>query len=215
MKRITAFSALALMAFAATAQAQMARKEVILDAGKGGIELKVSVPAKMAGPMDFSGNDGVGGGEISSNGVTLYGKEAKFSGKLGETGWLTYLTTVGSTTSNTSKFSNDGLAKEILLKTGQKVADAKRIETTNPLIDDGVSVTYSVCGKVIFEQYENENACSIVQTSVSKDRKKSASIMVTASESDLKKYNENPSKYSNGTAKMFEDVIGNSKARLK
>jgi len=216
MNRNNAFAAIALMTFAATVHAQAARKEVILDTEKGGIELKVSVPEKMAGPMDFSGNKGIGGGgEITANGVTLYGKEAKFSGKLGETGWLIYMTTVGSTTSNTSKFSNDGLAKEILSMTGQKLADAKRIETTNPLIDDGVSVTYSVCGKVIFEKYENENACSIVQTSVTKDRKKSASIMVTASESDLKKYNENPSKYSNGTAKMFEDVIGNSKAKLK
>jgi hypothetical protein len=216
MNRTNAFAAIALMTFAATVHAQTARKEVILDAGKGGIELKVSVPEKMAGPMDFSGNDGIGGGgEITANGVTFYGKEAKFSGKLGETGRLIYLTTVGSTTSNTSKFSNDGLAKEILLKTGQKLADAKRIETTNPLIDDGVSVTYSVCGKVVYEKYENVNACSIVQTSVSKDSKKSASILVTATERDLDRYNENPSKYSNGTAKMFEDVIGNSKARMK
>ena len=215
MKRTFMFAVVVMTAFAATAYAQMARKEVILDAGKGGIELKVSVPEKMAGPMDFSGNDGVGGGDITSNGVTLYGKEAKFSGKLGETGRLIYWTTVGSTTSNTSKFSNDGLAQEMLSNYGQKLADAKIIQTTNPLIDDGTSVTYSVCSKVIFEQYKNENACSIVQTSVSKDRKKSASIMVSAGEKDLNKYNENPSRYSNGTAKMFEDVIGNSKAKLK
>lgn len=215
MKRTFMFAAVVMTAFAATAHAQMARKEVILDAGKGGIELKVSVPEKAAGPMDFSGNDGIGGGEISSNGVTLYGKEAKFSGSIGETGKIVYRTTVTSTTSNTSVFSNDGLAKEMLSNSGQKLSDAKRIKTSNPLIDGGTSESYFVCGKVIFEKYENESACSIVQTSVSKDKKKSATIMVTASETDLVKYNSNPEKYSNGTTKMFEDVIGNSKAKLK
>lgn len=215
MKHTTKIAAVFLIAAASTSYAQTARKEVVLDTGKGGIELKVSVPEKAAGPMDLSGNDGIGGGEITSNGVTIYGKEAKFAAKIGETGKIVYRTVVGSTTSNTSKYSNDGLAKESLLKSGQKFSDAKQIETTNPLIENGVSVTYSVCGKVVFDKYENVNGCSIVQTSISKDGKKAASIMVSASESDLNKYNENPSKYSNGTTKMFEDVITNSKAKIK
>jgi len=214
MKRTFMFAAVVMTAFAATAYAQMARKEVILDTDKGGIELKVSVPDRMTGPTDFSGNEGIGGGEITANGVTLYGKEASFGGRIGDTGILLYRTTAGSTTSNVSKFSNDQLATELLKKSGQKFSDAKRMETEYPILDNGITVTYSLCSAVVFEKPNNRTACTKIETAISKDGKKSSVIMVTASEL-TDKFNQNPEKYKNGVEKMFNDVASNSKARLK
>lgn len=215
MKRSTAFAAIALITFAATIHAQTTRKEVVLDTDKGGIELKVSVPDRMTGPTDFSGNEGIGGGgEITANGVTFYGKEASFGGRIGDTGNLLYHTTVSSTTSNASKFSNDKLAAEMLKNTGQEFSDAKRVETEYPILDNGINATYWVCSAVVFEKNSNKTACTKIETAVSKDSKKSSAIMVTAIEL-TNKFNQNPEKYKNGVEKMFNDVASNSKARLK
>lgn len=86
MKRITTIAAIAFMALAGSAYAQLAdRSEATLDTGKGGFSVKISVP-KSDGPTDFAGNPGP---RISTDNGNTYG-EMVFRANAGDTAVALY-----------------------------------------------------------------------------------------------------------------------------
>jgi len=210
MKRITKIFAVALMAFAATAQAQMARKVFILETGKGGVEVQVSLPEFVKGPFDFAGNPGIAKVDVSGNGVTVKGQEAMFGSQLAETSIVDYRVSMTKTDSKTDSANNIASTTKFLKKKGLKFTEAQEIETQFPIIPNGDNRTYLICSQPVFEQPKNEIDCTIIESSVTSDKKQSVVMMVTIIEQNVDAYKANPAKYEKAANKMFRDMMSNS-----
>lgn len=214
MNRITAFAAIALMTFAATVHAQTARKVTTLETGKGGIEVKVSLPEFVTDPMDFSGNPGVAKVDVSANGVHVKGQEARFTAPLGQTGWVDYRVSMVKTDSKTDTGKVVELTTKFLKTVGQKFSDAKEIDTQYPILPTGDNHTYLICSQPVFEQPKKERDCTIIEAAVTKDKKQSVVMMATIIENDVEAYNANPEKFLKRANKAFNDMMENSKVKL-
>jgi len=214
MKVTTKIAAVTLIAVTSVANAQMARKEVVLDTGRGGIELKVSVPDfPISGPTDFAGNPGVAKVNINKNGVNVSGQEAGFSAKIGENSFIAYRASTTKTTSTTDKsLSNEkSIAKAMLKHTGQSIEDAQEIPTEFPLLSDGKNVTYKVCSKAVFDNKPtNEFDCSILEVSISNDNKRAVVMMATVSTENLQDHQKTEKQADNA----FKYMMKESKALL-
>lgn len=214
MKVITKIAAVALMAIAATAHAQQPRKEFTMETGKGGIEVKVSLPDFVSDPVDFSGNPGVAKVNVSANGVSVKGQEAAFVAPLGETGLVDYRVSMIKTDSRTDTLKSVEMTTKFLKKHGQKFSANDEIETQYPILPNGDNHTYLVCSQPVFEQPENKRDCTIIETSVSSDKKQSVVMMATIIEKDVDAYNANPARYEKAAYKAFSDMMKNSKVKL-
>lgn len=215
MNCVTKIVAVALMAFAATAQAQEGRKEFTMDTGKGGIEIKLSLPGFANGPTDFSGNPGFSNPDVRADGVTVKAREVAFGAALGQSGYVDYRVSITKTDSKTDKLNAIRLAKKMLEKTGQKLEDAHELKTGIKILkSDSDSYTYALCSQPVFDKPQPERLCSIIGTSVTNDGKQTIAVMVSVGEKDVDAYNANPEKFEKRANKAFSDMISNSTVRL-
>lgn len=218
MKVTTKIAAVTLMAVTSVCYAQQVRKEVILETGKGGIELKLSVPdLPISGPMDFSGNPGISKFDNNYKGRIVTDRQVLFSTKLGNTGYAFYKARVSKASSKNiddEGFTNKSVAESLLKSQGLKFSEAHVLEGKPDLISGNSNATYKICAKPVFEKTKNEFDCSIVSTSVTKDRLQALGIMSLIIEEDVQAFNSNPEKYDRRVEKAFDDMMSNSKARM-
>lgn len=217
MKRITTFAAIGLMSLASAAYAQMAKKEVVIDTGKGGIELKISVPDIAQGPKDFSGNDGVFKDDYTHNGRSYSARKVGFVTQLGETGVMGHKVTLSKVSSKNNSdegFTTKNTADYLLGTEGFKVKDANLIDNKFYPLDNATTETYKICGQPVFEKPKNRRECAIVVSAVTNDHLQSIGIMAFVVENDINSFDSNPSKYSNRVDNALKHV-SESKATLK
>ena len=217
MNRITKIAAVALMAFAVTGQAQTAKKEFTIDTGKGGIELKISVPEMAQGPYDFSGNDGIFKYDFTNKGRNYSDRKVAFIAKLGETGSMGYKFTLSKASSKNADdegFTNKTTANQLLETEGFKLADAKPIENRFIPLDNAITETVKVCGQPVTDHPRQERECAIVVTSVTNDHLQSVGLMAVVKEKDVDAYNANPEKFSKRVDNAF-NYMNESKAKFK
>ena len=218
MKRITKIVAVAAIACTSLANADQGRKVVILETGKGGIELILSAPGFVSDPTDFSGNPGVSKFENNYKGQIVIDKQAAFGANIGATGKVSYSAQIEKTSSKNSNdggFTNSSVAEGLLKKEGLKFADAKIVSNKPNLVDGNINVTYTICAQPITDHPRPERECAIVSTSVTKDHLQSAGVMVAVIESNVQDYNESPEKYYRRVEKAFDDLMQNSTARMR
>jgi hypothetical protein len=119
MKFITKIATVALIAFAATAQAQQGeRSTATIDAGvgKGGFSVTISVP-KSDGPTDFAGNPGP---RVSTDNGNTYG-EVAFGANASDTAIVLYQVAVfrdDKANERKKPYTSEYLAQEIIKKKG-------------------------------------------------------------------------------------------------
>ena len=217
MKLTTKIAAVCLMAVASVSYAQVAKKEVVLDTGKGGIELTVSVPSVVQGPMDFSGNDGVFKYDYTNKGVNYSVRKAMFGTHMGSTGTLQYFVTLSKVSSknrNDEGFTPRNTAAYLLDTEGFKIKDAKKIDNLITPFNDGITETYEICGQPVTDHPRSERECAVVVASVTKDYLQSIGMMASIVEKNVEAFNSNKDTYIQKVENALK-YMGESNARIK
>ena len=188
------------------------RKEAVLDTGKGGLRLVVSVPSFGQGPYDFSKNDGIG----KSVDKDWNHQEVMFNAPVGETGVVVYQASLDkiSATKKGWKATAETAAKDMLERTGFAMDRAVKIDSPQVSIPDATVVTYKATGYPIFNNVPaKERKLAIIVTAVSfSNDTQSYTLMAKIAESDIAAFDADSAKFENRSINAFKDLFKNHKA---
>lgn len=199
-----------LMSFAAHA-ADGARKEAVLDTGKGGVKLVMSVPGWADGPYDFGKNPGV---KIKTGANLIHG-EALFNAPVSDTGAVIYQAVVGrriSAKAGAQPISAEHLANEMLETYGFTTRRAAKIDSPDVGIDGATVVAYKASGHSILggKQRTKDKYAMVVMAISWPGDTQGFTIMAIVAEKDVAKFDADPAKYEKAAMKFFADIFKNS-----
>ena len=211
MKTLTKFFAIAatVISFGAIAADAAPRKEAVLDTGKGGLRLVLSVPGFAEGPIDFAGNKGA----VVQDMNRIKYREAAFNAQVGETGVILYKAVSMrrvKVESGDQMITPDFLAAEILKSEGFTLDRAKKIDSPPVPIADATIVTYKVSGNPITDHVRPEKSVIIVTAVAMKDQMQGYAILTVIREKDVAAFDANPEKFERMAMKGFTDMFNNS-----
>lgn len=187
------------------------RKEAVLDTGKGGVKIIMSVPGWADGPYDFAKNHGP---RKATTGSYTYG-EAMFNAPVGESGVVVYQSMVMSATvrkPGDQPITAEHLAKEMLKANGFTTARAVKIDSPDTGLDGATVVAYKASGYSVFDGIERkkEKVALVVMSVALPDQKRGFAIMATVGEKDVAKFDTDPAKYEKAAMKFFAEIFKNS-----
>ena len=213
MKTLTKFFAIAAMAISlgAIAADTAPRKEAVLDTGKGGLRLVLSVPGFAEGPIDFAGNKGPA---VTNDTGRVYFREAAFNAQVGETGVIVYeamMTRRVKVDKGDQMITADFLVADILKTEGFTLARATKIDSPPVPIADATIVTYKVSGYPFFDKEKRTMKKSIIVTAVAtNDKMQGYTVLVAVAEKDISAFDANPEKFEKRVVKGFGDMMDNT-----
>lgn len=195
------FSAVSISAFA-----EDARKEALLDMGKGRFKLLVSVPSFAQGPYDFAKNNGpsVIHGEWLSRGEVMY------NAPLSETSVVIYQAAAIQRVKHQkgeAPITAEHLASQMLEGHGFKVARATKIDCPKVPVEGGSIACYKASGYPIFDGQEkkmSKDAMVVVGVSFANNTQGYA-LMATVAEKNLAAFDKEPDEY----VRMAKNGVGN------
>lgn len=212
MKRFAKLFAVAALAVGLTAaHAEDARKTSVLDTGKGGVKVIMSVPGWADGPYDFAKNPGP---RKATTGTFTYG-EAMFNAPVGDSGVVVYQSMLMSATARKpgdQPITAEHLATEMLKANGFTTVRAAKVDAPDAGIDGATVVAYKASGFSVFDGIERkkEKVALVVMAASLPDQKRGFAIMATVAEKDVAKFDADPAKFEKGAMKAFADVFKNS-----
>ena len=215
MKTITKLFAIAAMAisFGANAADQAPRKEAVLDTGKGGLHLVVSVPNFAQGPYDFAKNKGP---IVNAFGGLVYG-EVMFNAPVGETGVVVYQANIGRRTKvskGDQPLTAEHLAREMIKQAGFE-GRAVKIDSPQVGIAGATVVTYKMSGFAMFEKEDRSKKHAEIVTAVSfANETQGYALMVGVAEKDVAAFDADPEKIEKMARGGFKDMMKNTSVTL-
>ena len=194
-----------------TVHAEDARKTAVLDTGKGGIQVFMSVPGWASGPYDTGMNPGVMVKTISN---LVYG-EGLFFARVSETRGVWYQSMVGRRTSvkaGDTAITAEHMAKEMLKTQGFTIERAIKIDSPDVGLNGATVVAYKAKGMSIFDGKERKkDRQAIVVMGVSlPGNTQGFSIMAWVDDDDVNAFDSNPAKYEKAAMNAFADLFKNS-----
>ena len=167
------------------------RKEAVLDMGKGGFKLTVSVPEDRDGPYDFAKNPGIGkamSGQFQT-------QEVMFGGKLNDTSNVIYQATAQRIDPNKKgqKLTAEHMAQDQIKAEGFK-DKAVRFECPPHPLEGAASVCYKMSGDAVFDgkARSEKYASFLISVSWNNDTQ-GYTLMGTCVEKDVEKFVADPS----------------------
>lgn len=208
MKFFTKLVACAAVVISVNAMAADAgRKEVVLDTGKGGVQLTVSVPDMSNGPYDYGKNPGIGKAVTDA----WNHQEVMFNGAISDTGVVVYQASLDKVNrSKTNKLMSAAeIARSEIESHGFKDR-AQKITCPEAPIDGASIVCYKMSGDMIFsgKARPEKVASFLVAISFANDTQ-GYSLMGTVAEHDAAKFNADPASYEKRASKLLGDLYRN------
>lgn len=205
------FAVAALAVGLIAAHAEDARKTAVLDTGKGGVKVVMSVPNWADGPYDFGKNPGV---KVKTVANLIHG-EALFNAGVTDSSVVVYQAVVGRRTSakqGDQPITADHLANEMLKTNGFTTARAVKIDSPDAGVDGATVVAYKASGYSIWDGKEDrrDKAVMIVMAVSPQNQMQGFAIASRVVEKDVAKFDAEPVKYERAAMKAFADVFKNS-----
>ncbi|GAB1395152.1 hypothetical protein MASR1M60_33160 [Rhodocyclaceae bacterium] len=202
---------LGLMAGFTAHAADGARREAVLDTGKGGVKLVMSVPGWADGPYDFGKNPGA---KVKSVANLIHG-EALFNAGVTDSSVVVYQAVVGRRTSakqGDQPITAEHLANEMLKTNGFTTARAVKIDSPDAGINGATVVAYKASGYSIWDGKEDrrDKAVMIVMAVSPQNQTQGFAIASRVVEKDVGKFDADPAKYEKAAMKAFTDIFKNS-----
>lgn len=187
------------------------RKEAVLDTGKGGVKLVMSVPGWADGPYDFGKNPGV---KVKSVANLIHG-EALFNAGVTDSSVVVYQAVVGRRTSvkqGDQPITAEHLANEMLKTNGFTTSRAVKIDSPDAGVDGATVVAYKAGGYSIWDGKEDrrDKAVMIVMAVSPRNQTQGFAIASRVVEKDVGKFDADPTKYEKAAMKAFTDIFQNS-----
>ncbi len=185
------FSAVSISAFA-----EDARKEALIDLGKGCPKLLVSVPSFAQGPYDSAKNKG----PVVSHGERLSGGEVMYNAPLSETSVVVYQANVACRhkyIKGDQPVTAEGLASQMLEEEGFKLARAAKIDCPKVPVEGGSIACYKASGHAIFdgkEKKSNKEATVVVGVSFANNTQGYV-LMASIIEKNIAAFDKEPEEY--------------------
>ena len=209
MNLIAKLIAIAAVALSCAAQAAAPRKEVVLDTGKGGIKLTVSVPEFADGPYDFGKNPNPKVKNVTKN--FMYG-EVMYNAAVGESGVAIYQANLARTivlNKGEQPITAEHLAKEMIKQAGFE-GRAVKIDCPPAPIEGATIVCYKMTGDAIFEGKAKDRKYAAVVAAVSFDNDRQGYTLTgTVVERDVTKFNSDTAQFEKLARKGLGDIWKN------
>jgi hypothetical protein len=192
------------------------RKEAVLETGKGGLRLKLSVPDFADGPYDFAKNRGPL--VNSQESLNLAAGEVMFDVRVGESTMVDYQATVARRF--TVQSSEDRLTAEILaqgqIKRAGFAGRAVKIDCPSSSLEGASMACYRMSGESIIDGTARPGKVARIVFAISVGNDKQGYTLMSAiSESDLAKFDANPAKYESIASKALGDIWRNHQVEYK
>lgn len=189
MKLMTKFVATTVLVAGFNSAFAEGQKEAVLDMGKGGFTLTISVPADTEGPYDFGKNPGVG---KAMDGQFQY-QEVMFRGKIDDSSVGFYKATSQkiSPSKTGEKLTPENMAKDQIISHGFK---DKTVQINCPpsKIEGANSVCYTMSGEPTFDGKSRKNRAAGVIIAVSwASNTQGYTLMSMVSEKEIEKFESN------------------------
>lgn len=200
------FSAVSISAFA-----EDARKEALIDPGKGCPKLLVSVPSFAQGPYDFAKNKG----PVVSRGERLSGGEVMYNAPLSETSVVIYQANVTCRhkyIKGDQPVTAEGLASHMLEEEGFKLARAVKIDCPKVPVEGGSIACYKASGHAVFdgkEKISNKEATVVVGVSFANNTQGYA-LMTSVIEKNIAAFDKEPESYEKQASRGLGGMYRNS-----
>ena len=210
MKTLTKFFAIAAMviSFGAISADTAPRKEAVLDTGKGGLHLVVSVPSFGQGPYDFAKNKGP---IVNTFDGVIYG-EVMFNAPVGETGVVVYQASVIRRTKvnkGDQPVTAEHVAREMIKQAGFG-GRAVKIDSPQVSIEGATVVTYKMSGFAKFEKEDRSKKHVGIVTAVSfANETQGYALMAGVAEKDVAAFDAEPARFEHRAVKAFSDLYQN------
>lgn len=209
-KIFSAFIVVLVSAFVnVSAFAEDARKESLLDTGKGGFKLLVSVPSFGQGPYDFAKNNGVNKKEFDG----FHYSEVMYNAPISETSVVIYqaMTMRRSVAKKgVTPITAEHLASEMLKTNGFKLDRATKIDCPKAPVEGGSIACYKASGHSIFDEEKKRDKKAMVVVSVSfANNTQGYALMATVVEKNIAAFDKEPEKYAYGAMKGLSDLFSN------
>ena len=176
--------------------AEDARKEALIDPGKGCPKLLVSVPSFAQGPYDFAKNKG----PLVIRDERLSGGEVMYNAPLSETSVVIYQANVTCRhkyIKGDKPTTAEALASYMLEGNGFKLARATKIDCPKVPVEGGSIACYKASGHSIFdgeEKKRNKKAMVVVGISFANNTQGYA-LMATVAEKNIAAFDKEPDEY--------------------
>lgn len=213
MKLFKQLVALAMLTITVNAiAADNGRKEAVMDMGKGGFTLTISVPDFADGPYDFAKNKG----DLvkSDKEHKLYLGEAMFNAGIGESGVVVYQSNAIRRTSvqtEDQKVTAEVLAKALIKREGFE-GRAQSIPCPPAPIEGAKIVCYKMTGQSIFEGRARPEMAAQVLAAISfANDTMGYTLMGTVVERNVDKFNADPNAFELKASKALTGMWKNSK----
>ncbi|WP_162888639.1 hypothetical protein [Dechloromonas sp. HYN0024] len=212
MKLITKIAAAALMAVSLLASADDApRHEAVLDTGKGGLHIVVSVPNFAQGPYDFAKNPGPKNNKFDSGAYS----EVMYNAPVSDSAVVVYQVNALSRFVNrkdADPVTPEALAKGLLKDSGFTMDRAVKIDSPQVGIEGASVVTYKVSGFGVFNGKEDRFAkdAMIVTAVALPGQNQGYAISARLTEKDIAKFDADQAKYDKGATRAHNDLYKNS-----
>ena len=189
------------------------RKEAVLDTGKGGLHLVVSVPSFGQGPYDFAKNKGP---IVNTFDGVIYG-EVMFNAPIGETGVVVYQASVIRRTKvnkGDQPVTAEHVAREMIKQAGFE-GRAVKIDSPQVSIEGATVVTYKMSGFAKFdvERRTDKDAAIVTAVSFANDTQ-GYTLMARIAENDVAAFDADPAKFENRSVNAFKDLFKNHQAAI-
>lgn len=190
------------------------RKEVTMDAGKGGFKLTVSVPDDRDGPYDFAKNKGPVVND--QKGAFVVG-ETMFLGGISPTAGFAQQARIDrsyETKTEDQKITAEKLAQIIIKQKGFSGREVK-IPCPPAYVDDAEMVCYKMSGSPIFKGEEIKTKHSIVLASIAFGKGRFGYTLIgSVYEKDQNKFNSDPTGYEKRANGVIVDLYKNHRVNL-
>lgn len=184
------FTVAALAVGISHAHAEGGAKQAVLDTGKGGTRLTVSVPDFADGPYDFAKNPGIG---KAADAVWNH-QEVMFNGASGESSVIVYLATLEriDPTKTKKRFTTEYLAQGTIQKVGFE-GRAEQINCPPQRIEGAKAACYKMSGDPIFDGKPLGPKYSIILAVISfANDTQGYTLMSKSVEKNVAKFSANP-----------------------
>ena len=215
MKVVSKLFAIAAIALSCAAQAAdtAPRREAVLDTGKGGLHLVVSVPSFGQGPYDFAKNKGP---LINKFDRAIYG-EVMFNAPVGETGVVVYQASLFRRTAiknSDQPVTAEHLAREMIKQAGFE-GRAVKIDSPQVGIEGATVVTYKMSGFAKFETERKSEKDAAIVTAVSfANDTQGYTLMATIMEKNVAAYDADPAAVEKLARGAYKDLYRNHSVNL-
>lgn len=186
------------------AHAEGGTKQAVLDTGKGGTRLTVTVPDFADGPFDFAKNNGVG---KSADDVWNH-QEAMFNAALGESGVVVYKATLDriDPAKTKKRLTTDYLAQARIDAAGFS-GRASQINCPPVQIEGAKTACYKMSGDAIFDGKPMQEKFAEVLAVVSfANDTQGYTLMGTVAERNVAKFNADPAAIETKAGKALSTV---------